>query len=137
GKSAAELLPAFAAEDRDAVTILPRITIEEQSALFNRASIILFPSLSEGFGLALAEGMCFGLAAVCGATGFGADFLSDGVDARVVFPSTHHIAAAVLQLAQSPATRAAMAEKGREVARGFTLDRMADAYEKAFLPSTP
>lgn len=133
GLSADRLLPHFAPEDRAAITVLPRISVAEQAELFGRASIIVFPSLSEGFGLALAEAMSFGLAAVAGATGFAADFLQDGRDARIVPPSADHIGRAICDLIERPDLRATLADRGRAVAHRFTGERMVAAYEHAFL----
>lgn len=133
GLTADRLLPHFASEDRAAITVLPRISVAEQAELFARAAIIVFPSLSEGFGLALAEAMSFGLAAVAGATGFAADFLQDGRNARIVPPSADHIGRAICDLIERPDLRAAIAGRGRTVARRFTSERMVDAYEHAFL----
>jgi glycosyltransferase involved in cell wall biosynthesis len=132
GMSQAALASQFDPQDRDNIEVLPRISIEEQIALFNRSSIFLFPSLSEGFGLALVEAMCFGLAAVTTNTAFGGDELVDGESARIVFPSSEHVARALIDLATSSERRAKIAQAGREIATTFTLDRMADAYEQAF-----
>ena len=132
GGTPADLIGRFAAEDRAAVEVLPRISVAEQAALFGRAAIVVFPSLSEGFGLALAEAMCFGLAAVAGATGFAADFLSDGRDARIVPPSSEHIGRAIVDLLDDPAARSRIAAAGQSVARQLTRERMASGYERAF-----
>ena len=137
GLAPADLLGRFAPEDRPAIEVLPRISVAEQAALFGRAAIIVFPSLSEGFGLALAEAMSFGLAAVAGATGFAADVLQDGRDARIVTVSAEHIGHAIRDLIENPAARAALADRGRAVARQFTSDRMALAYEQAILATGP
>jgi glycosyltransferase involved in cell wall biosynthesis len=132
GMPPAALASQFDPRDRASIEVLPKISIEEQIGRFNRSSIFLFPSLSEGFGLALVEAMCFGLAAVTTNTAFGGDELADGESARIVFPSSEHIAGALIDLATSNDRRAKIAEAGRKIASTFTLDRMADAYEQAF-----
>lgn len=132
GRAPADLLQRFAEQDRAAIDVLPRISVEDQAALFDRAAIFVFPSLSEGFGLALAEAMAFGLAAVAGATGFAADFLTDGREARIVAPSAEHLGRALLALIDKPEDRARLAHRGRAVARRFTSERMTLAYESAF-----
>lgn len=132
GVSPADLMRHFAVEDRAAIDVLPRISVAEQAALFSRAAIIIFPSLSEGFGLALAEAMCFGLAPVAGATGFAADFLSDGRDGRIVPPSSEHIGRAIIELLGDPRARGQIAAAGARIARDLTLDRMISAYEAVF-----
>jgi glycosyltransferase involved in cell wall biosynthesis len=132
GRSEADMRGHFDPQDQGHVHVLPRLTIAEQASCFANASIFLFPSLSEGFGLALVEAMAFGLAAVTTNTAFGGDYLTDGRTARVVFPSSEHIARAVNELIGSDATRHRIAEAGRTLAQGFTLERMVDAYEAAF-----
>ena len=135
GQSQQQLRGLFAPEDRESVTVLPRLSVAEQIAIFNTSSIFLFPSLSEGFGLALAEAMCFGLAAVTTSTAFGGDFLHDGESARVVHPSSAHLSRAVIELLDDPDRRVAIAQRGREIARSFTVARSAGGYERLFLES--
>jgi glycosyltransferase involved in cell wall biosynthesis len=132
GKPQAKIAGHFAPEDRDAVTVLPRVSRAEQMRLMNESQIFLFPSLSEGFGLALPEAMCFGLAAVTTLVGFGADHLTDRVDARVVLASSEHIGRALVDLVGDDAARRRIAERGRELARSFTPERMVDGYEQLF-----
>lgn len=132
GRQGADLLPLFDEADRASVRVLGRITNAEQAEVFTGASIFLFPSLSEGFGLALVEAMCFGLAAVTTSTAFGGDYLTDGVDGRVVSPSGAHLARAVADLVRDPAARSSMAERGRTLARTFTVERSASAYSRLF-----
>ncbi|GAA4674667.1 glycosyltransferase family 4 protein [Frondihabitans cladoniiphilus] len=132
GKPEHEMREFFSPEDRSSVRVLPRISNAEQAAIFNESSIFLFPSLSEGFGLALAEAMCFGLAAVTTSTAFGGDYLTDQVDARVVPPTSAHLSRAVVDLVEDPAKRSALAARGRAIARTFTLERSAAAYSKMF-----
>ena len=132
GMSHEALASQFDPLDRANIKVLPRISIDEQIKLFNQSSIFLFPSLSEGFGLALAEAMCFGLAAVTTSTAFGGDELIDGQSARIVFPSSEHIARALIELMASTETRIRIAEAGRTIAKRFTMDRMVDEYERVF-----
>lgn len=132
GLSASELLANFDPADREAIEVVPRISLQEQINLYKTFSIILFPSLTEGFGLALPEAMSFGLAAVTTHAAFGGDHLEDGTNARVVYPSSPHLARAMLDLIENDELRWRVATAGRDLARTFTLDRMVTAYEKAF-----
>ena len=132
GKAEGELKALFDPRDRGHVTVAPRLSVAEHAALLGRSSVFLFPSLSEGYGLALLEALSFGLAAVTTNTGFGGDFLRDGESARIVFPSSGHIARAVLEVMEDPALRGRLSRNGRVVARGFTPDRQAEAYEALF-----
>ena len=132
GMGAEEFKSHFGPQDRDAITVLGFLSREEQAQLYNDSSIFLFPSVSEGFGLALPEAQAFGLAAVTTNTGYAGDFLTDGVDAIVVPLTTEHLAEGVLKLLQNDEVRYRIAANGREVARTLTLDAMAGGYEKAF-----
>ncbi len=95
GLPAERVLADFDPQDRSSVTVLPRISVAAHAELLGASSIVLFPSLSEGFGLALPEAMAFGCAAVTTATAFGGDHLRDGVDARVVAPTSEHLGRAL------------------------------------------
>jgi glycosyltransferase involved in cell wall biosynthesis len=129
------ILDEFARDDRSAVRVLPRISMQEQIQLLDASSIFVFPSLSEGFGLALVEAMAFGLAAVTTTTAFGGDFVQDGVNGRVIAPTSEHLARALLDLIENPERRIRIGRAGRELARSFTAARMVDAYEQLFLTS--
>jgi glycosyltransferase involved in cell wall biosynthesis len=133
GKSASELLANFDPADREAIEVVPQISLPEQIEQYKTFSIFLFPSITEGFGLALPEAMSFGLAAVTTHAAFGGDHLEDGTNARVVYPSAPHLARAMLDLIENDERRWRVASAGRELARTFTLDRMVTAYEKAFM----
>jgi glycosyltransferase involved in cell wall biosynthesis len=135
GLPAEVVLDEFAPDDRSAVRVLPRISMQEQIQLLDANSIFLFPSLSEGFGLALVEAMAFGLAAVTTTTAFGGDFLQDGVNGRVIAPTSEHLTRALLDLIENRERRIRIARAGRELARSFTPARMVDAYEQLFLTS--
>ncbi len=127
------MLAKFDPVDREALEVVPRIGLPEQIEQYETFSIFLFPSLAEGFGLTLPEAMSFGLAAVTTHAGFGADHLEDGKNARVVYPSSPHLARAMLELIENDELRWRLATAGREVARTFTLERMLTAYETAFI----
>jgi glycosyltransferase involved in cell wall biosynthesis len=133
GKSAEEIRGFFAVQDRGAVNVLGRISLEEQVAVFGSHDVFLFPSLSEGFGLALLEAMANGLPAVTTLTGFGADFCEHEQNAMVVAPNSIAIANAVERLLDDDEFANRIARAGRELARTFTIDRMAEHYERAFV----
>lgn len=123
----------FDPRDRENIEVPAFMSMEEQIELFTQAAIFLFPSISEGFGLALPEIMAFGAAAVTTNIGFGGDFLQDGRDARIVPTNSVHIAKAMIELVENPAMRKRLGASGREIARAFTMKRMADSYEAEML----
>lgn len=131
-RTPAWILEQFDPEDRGAVTVLPRLTRTEHGALLASATVFVFPSLSEGFGLALLEAMAAGLPAVTTATGLGGDYLRDGIHARIVPATVEHVGRAVVNLLDDPDARAVMGARARELALTFTVRRMTDAYDDLF-----
>lgn len=133
GLPAAEILERFPPGLRSRVTVLPRISIEQQIAEFNAASAFFFPSFSEGFGLAVIEAMAFGCCGVSTNTGgFIADYALDRVHAMVAYPSVKHMALALTEILQDPDLKARVSAEGRSLARTFTAERMVDAYDELF-----
>jgi glycosyltransferase involved in cell wall biosynthesis len=118
---------------RDSIRVLPRIDIATQLAEFNRHSIFIFPSLSEGFGLALIEAMAMGLACVTTMTGMVPDWISDREEALLVPPaSAEHLARAVCRLMTDDALRIKIANAGQSLARTFTVKRFVSEYLEVF-----
>jgi glycosyltransferase involved in cell wall biosynthesis len=122
----------FDADDRHHVSVLGSVSDEEHLRLLNQSTVFLFPSLSEGFGLALLEAASQGLPAVTVSTGFAADYLRDGVNARIVYPSSLHIAEAVIDLLANPLLRTTISENARSAARNFSSAEMVGRYEDVF-----
>jgi glycosyltransferase involved in cell wall biosynthesis len=132
--SEADIRASFSEAANCRISILPKITIAAQIDVFQRCSIFLFPSLSEGFGLALVEAMAMGLAAVTTDAGFAGDSLTHGVDALIVpKASAVHLARAVVKLIQDDGLREAISHNGQLLARTFSEGRMVSGYEDAFL----
>jgi glycosyltransferase involved in cell wall biosynthesis len=130
GLPEAEILSSFSAGAAQRVRVLPRISLEQQLAEFGRHAIFLFPSLSEGYGLALVEAMALGLAAVTTNTGVGGDVLCHGENALIVPQgSAVHLARAVVTLIGDDTLRTTLASKGQKLARTLSVDGMVDGYE--------
>jgi glycosyltransferase involved in cell wall biosynthesis len=128
-----EIRRRFNTAAAERVRILPKISVAEQVAEFGRHAIFLFPSLSEGYGLAVVEAMALGLAAVTTLTGVGADALCHRETAMIVpYASAVHLARAVIALIRDDALRFRIATRGQELVRTFTVARQVAAYEKAF-----
>jgi glycosyltransferase involved in cell wall biosynthesis len=128
-----EVLSQFSARAARQIRILPRLSLADQIAELQRHSIFLFPSISEGFGFAVLEAMALGLTAVTTLTGFGADSLRHRETGLIVPQgSALHLADGIMEAIQDDQLRIAMARRGQILARGFTLERMAAAYETAF-----
>lgn len=115
------------------IDFLPRISVEEQITLFGRSSIFLFPSISEGFGYALLEAMCLGLAVVTTQTGMGGDHLRDGETALIVpFESSLHLANAVVRLIEDSRLRSSIAKRGQALSASFNIKRFTNEYDESF-----
>ncbi len=102
--------------------------------LFAGASLFLYPSRYEGFGIPPLLAMAAGVACVVGDGGSLPEVVGD---AAVVVPggAAARFLSATLDLGADPPRRAALAERGRRRAAGFTVEalaeRMTRAYERA------
>jgi len=116
------------------VTVNPSISRGDQIAGYGRHSIVLFPSISEGFGFALLEAMSMGLAAVTTQSGLGVDWLKDEQNALIIpASSSYHLAEGALRLMEDNALRIRIAKNGQALCRGFTTARFITSYEDVFL----
>jgi len=84
--SESEVLADFPAEIREHVSVFPRVTESELLALHREADVFVFPSLSEGFSLALAEAMASGLPIVATTVGAAPDLLVHNESALLIPP---------------------------------------------------
>ena len=133
GTKADEVLACFDPELRGSLRILPRIDTAAQVREYNAHSIFLFPSLSEGFGLAPIEAMAFGMACVTTHTGIGSDFVVDNEHAVIVtMSSAIHLALGAIRLMEDNAFRIRVAKAGQQLAQSFTVDRCANEYLAVF-----
>lgn len=128
-----QILGFFSSHCASRIRVLPRLSVAEQVEEFERHSIYLCPSLSEGFGLALLEAMALGLASVTTHTGMGGDYIIHGQHGLLIPPaSSLHLANAIVDLVRNDELRYAIARSGQRLARQFTVGRMASEYEQAF-----
>lgn len=107
---------------------LPR---DELEALYGGATLFVYPSLYEGFGLPVLEAMARGLPVVTSRTssmrevGEGAALLVDPTDGR-------EIRRAIQRLVDDEELREELASKGRERAATYTWDRTAELTLQAY-----
>jgi len=96
-------------------------------ALYQRASALIVPSLSEGFPQVIAEALCVGLPTIATAVGGIPAFLTHLETATLVPPAdTHALAEAIEQLLNSPDLRARLRHNGRALMRNHTLEAQRD-----------
>lgn len=77
-----KILDFFPSELHPRIVVYSNLSNKEMAESLSRAKVFFFPSQYEGFGIALAEAMACGCAAVTTPTGFGAD-LHDGEEALI------------------------------------------------------
>jgi len=95
----------------------------ELAALYASADIFCFPSTTDTFGQVLLEAGASGLPVVAAAAGGALELVQPGRNGLLVEPDDPGLlAAALLELAENPARRAALAEAGLALARTRTWD---------------
>jgi glycosyltransferase involved in cell wall biosynthesis len=106
----------------------------ELRRIYNRASIFLAPSLSEGWGLPPCEAMMCGAAVVATDIGGHREFCTDGETALLVpAESPGAIADAVVRLLGDSELRVRIARSGHSNIQRFTWDAACDAFERVLL----
>jgi glycosyltransferase involved in cell wall biosynthesis len=118
------------------VHVMPRYEHEDLRHLLRGFHILLFPSLTEGFGLAAVEGMACGLAAVVSRIPGIAHRLEDGVNAIIIPPKDQvAIESAIQRLIEDPTLLIKLRKAGYDFAQGYSWRRVAESnlrlYEKA------
>jgi glycosyltransferase involved in cell wall biosynthesis/predicted metal-dependent phosphoesterase TrpH len=102
------------------------------------ADIFLFCSRTDTFGQVLVEAGASGLPVVAVNEGGPASIVVDGETGRLCEPDPGMIAAALLQLADSPAWRAKLGRQGLEAARARTweasMTQLAEGYDRVIEP---
>lgn len=88
GVGEADVLADYHASLHDRITVVPRYPNTELPRLLSDHHVHLFPTLSEGFGLALVEAMACGLAPVVSNVAGPIEIVRDGHDALVVPPAS-------------------------------------------------
>ncbi len=86
--------------------------------LYRTCNIFIMPSLAEGFGMALAEAICFGLPIVASTAGAIPELVADGVNAVLVKPKdSKGIAAGIRRLIEDKNLRVSMSKANLEKAK--------------------
>jgi glycosyltransferase involved in cell wall biosynthesis len=122
----------------DRATFLGWLDGDELARAYASADLFLFCSRTDTFGQVLVEAGASGLPVVAVAEGGPASIVMDGVTGRLCEPDPGMLAAALLQLADSPAWRAKLGREGLEAARGRTweaaMTQLADGYDRVTQP---
>jgi glycosyltransferase involved in cell wall biosynthesis len=111
--------------------VLGAVSDNQLSALYRESDLLLFASLSEGFGLPILEAQAAGLPVIAGNNTSMPDTAGGGallVDAE----NTSEIRAAIVKLANDPSLRHSMIGKGRENLKRFAPDVVARHYAQVY-----
>jgi glycosyltransferase involved in cell wall biosynthesis len=133
GSAAAKIRDAFPAAQLDRVRIVPEYARGGLPELLEGRGILIFPSLSEGFGNVIVEAMACGLAPVASTTGGARQIIEDGVDGLLVPRyAVDELAAAVKLLIRDSDLRDRLQDAARVSAARHSIATVAgrtlDAY---------
>ena len=119
----------------DRVTFTGRIEGSRVYGAMKSASILVMPSIREGFGITVAEAQACGTVPVVVRSPMSAasGLVRDGIDGLVCDPTTASIADALTRLLADPARLAAMSREARRMARRYDWDLLADQMERIYL----
>ena len=126
------VLASFPAHLHNQIVVHPKLSNKDLANGLSKAKVFFFPTQYEGFGIALAEAMACGCAAVTTPTGFGAD-LHDGKEALICnfydFDAMEH---AITNLIRDENLWHDVAHRGWERVRSFSwqasIKKLDDVY---------
>lgn len=136
GVPAATVLERFPHPLHERVSVIEHFGRDELPKLLEGHSILLFPSLFEGFSLALVEVMACGLIPVASDIPAVSRVIEDGRNGVLIAPrSASDFAAAILRLRTEKETAERLAAAARKSARAYgwpqVARRTSDLYEEA------
>lgn len=111
-----------------------RIKYEDMPKLYNEVDLLLFPTVREGFGLAVLEAMACGLPVVASNCSALPELIDDGKGGFLCpVGDTRSFADQINLIAENKALRVQMGEYNREkVVEKFALDTMVNKYNHLF-----
>jgi glycosyltransferase involved in cell wall biosynthesis/predicted metal-dependent phosphoesterase TrpH len=123
----------------DGATFLGWLEGDQLPRAYASADIFLFCSRTDTFGQVLVEAGASGLPIVAVDEGGPSSIVIDGETGRLCEPDPRLLAAAIRQLAYSPAWRVKLGGQGREAALGRTwaasMMQLAEGYDRVTAPS--
>jgi glycosyltransferase involved in cell wall biosynthesis/predicted metal-dependent phosphoesterase TrpH len=123
----------------DRATFLGWLDGDDLPRAYASADIFLFCSRTDTFGQVLVEAGASGLPCVAVDEGGPSSIVADGETGRLCEPDAGMLAAAIRQLADSPAWRAKLGRQGLAAARARTWEaamaQLADGYDRVIVPA--
>ena len=111
--------------DCSRLEFLGRVPRREVTALYARADVLVFPTLSDSFGMVVLEAMAAGIPVIC--SPYCADVVQDGVNGLVVDPrDPAALADAISRVIHDRAFRERLAKAAKERAREYLWNRHAE-----------
>ena len=126
-----QLLAAAGPGAAEAVVITGAMPDEQMAAAYRLSDALVFPSLTEGFGLAVLEAMACGTPAIVSRIPPFTEYLGEE-DALLVGPHDIPAIAAAMRRAVAPSERARLGKAGLAVSGRFPWSAVADAHEQAY-----
>jgi len=119
----------------DRVTFSGRIEGSRVYAAMKAASVLVMPSVREGFGITVAEAQACGTVPVVVRSPMSAAsaLVRDGVDGLVCDPTTASLAEALTRLLSDPARLSSMSRDARRAARRYDWNLLAGRMEEVYL----
>jgi glycosyltransferase involved in cell wall biosynthesis len=119
----------------DRVTFTGRIEGPRVYAAIKAASVLVMPSVREGFGISVAEAQACGTVPIVVRSPMSAAtaLVRDGIDGLVCDPTTASLADALTRALSDPARLASMSREARRVARLYDWDLLAVRMEQVYL----
>lgn len=133
-------LPGFGLRLGEDVVLLGTVEEAELAGWYRAADALAFPSVKEGFGLAVLEAMCADLPVIASDLPVFREYLTDGVDALLpTAADTAALAAALRAIATDPALRERLRLGGRAVLPRYTWAASAQRHREVYaeLPAGP
>jgi glycosyltransferase-like protein len=115
------------------VRVLGPVSDDELEGLYRAADVFAFPSVKEGYGLALLEALAAGVPTVVSDLDVFRSFLADGESALMApVGDGAALGAAIVRVAGDRALADRLRDGGRRVAAEHGWDRVAEAHEQAY-----
>jgi glycosyltransferase involved in cell wall biosynthesis len=112
------------------VRLVGRVTDDVLPGLYAAASVVVVPSLVEGFGLPALEGMAVGVPVVASNRSSLPEVVGDG--GLLVDPTGAALAEGVLDVLAGGSDVETMARRGLQRARGFTWESSAQGHARVW-----